>query len=92
MRRNDKRFFVALCNRDQDLRSAMRSSAIWVYEQFAADLDDEYVRNYLRQIEYGNADPTTANGAYWVYGNLAISALEQITRAVLRSIDALPVP
>lgn len=66
-------------NLDQDLRSAMRSSAIWVYEQFAAELDDEDVRNYLRQIEYGNADPTTASGAYWVYGNLAISALEQIS-------------
>lgn len=66
-------------NHDQDLRSAMRSSAIWVYEQIAGELSDEGVRNYLRQIEYGNADPSTDRGVYWVNGNLAISAHEQIS-------------
>lgn len=65
-------------NRDQDLRSAMRSSAMWVYEQLAEEIGEEGARNYLRRIDYGNADPSTGKGAYWVDGNLAISAHEQI--------------
>jgi len=66
-------------NRDQDLRSAMRSSALWVYQQFAEEVGEEEARNYLERIDYGNADPTTDEGAYWVDGDLAISAREQVS-------------
>jgi beta-lactamase class D len=65
-------------NRDQDLRSAMRASAVWVYERFAEEIGAEGARSYLGRIDYGNADPTTDRGAYWIDGNLAISAHEQI--------------
>ena len=65
-------------NRDQDLRSAMRNSAMWVYERFAKEIGEEAARRYLKRIDYGNADPTTDKGAYWVDGNLAISAHEQV--------------
>ena len=66
-------------NRDQDLRSAMRVSARWVYEQFADKIGEEGARRYLKQLDYGNADPSTDEGAYWVDGKLAISAHEQIS-------------
>lgn len=66
-------------NGDQDLRSAMRNSALWVYERFAKEIGEEGARRYLRRIDYGNADPATDAGAYWVDGNLAISAHEQIS-------------
>ncbi len=66
-------------NRDQNLRSAMRMSALWVYELFAQQIGEERARSYLEQIEYGNADPSTDGGAYWIYGNLQISAHEQIS-------------
>lgn len=64
-------------NQDQDLRSAMRNSTIWVYERFAEAIGEERARDYLRRIDYGNADPSTSEGDYWVDGNLAISAYEQ---------------
>ena len=66
-------------NQDQDLRSAMRNSTLWVYELFAKEIGQDRARRYLQQIDYGNADPTTAKGNYWVDGNLAISAHEQIS-------------
>jgi len=44
-------------NRDQDLRSSMRNSAVWVYQQFARQLGEERERAYLRRIGYGNEDP-----------------------------------
>lgn len=66
-------------NQDQDLRSAMRNSALWVYQLFAKEIGEDRARDYLRKLKYGNADPTTARGDYWVDGKLAISAHEQIS-------------
>jgi beta-lactamase class D OXA-2 len=66
-------------NQDQDLRSAMRNSTLWVYEKFAKEIGEAKARDYLRKLNYGNADPTTPRGNYWVDGNLAISAHEQIS-------------
>jgi beta-lactamase class D len=65
-------------NQDQNLRSAMRNSAVWVYDIFAKQLGEKKSGNYLKKIAYGNADPTTAQGSYWIDGKLAISAHEQI--------------
>jgi beta-lactamase class D len=65
-------------NQDQNLRSAMRSSAIWVYELFAKEIGDERAQQYLEKIQYGNADISTEHGTYWVDGNLSISAFEQV--------------
>ena len=65
-------------NQDQNLRSAMRNSAIWVYDIFAEQLGEKKSGNYLKKIAYGNADPSTAQGSYWIDGKLAISAFEQI--------------
>lgn len=65
-------------NQDQNLRSGMRNSAVWLYDIFAAQLGEQKSANYLKKIAYGNADPTTAGGSYWIDGKLAISAHEQI--------------
>jgi beta-lactamase class D len=66
-------------NQDQNLRSAMRNSAVWVYDLFAKQLGDNVASNYLKKIAYGNADISTETGSYWIDGKLAISAYEQIT-------------
>lgn len=65
-------------NQDQDLRSAMRHSTLWVYQRFAKHIGESQARKYLNSIDYGNADPTAPTGDYWVDGNLRISAVEQI--------------
>jgi beta-lactamase class D len=65
-------------NEDQDLRSAMRNSTVWVYERFAQQLGDKLETDYMRKIGYGNA--VTGDGKpFWVEGDLAISANEQIS-------------
>lgn len=65
-------------NRDHDLRSAMRSSTVWVYQEFARQLGEEREREYLQKINYGNADITGVIHRFWLDGGLRISALEQI--------------
>lgn len=77
-------------NRDQDLRSAMRNSTVWVYDGFAAALGTARARSYLEAIDYGNADPDTAQGSYWVDGKLAISAHEQVVFLEKLYRNALP--
>lgn len=71
-----KRSF-AVHNQDQNLRSAMRNSTVWVYELFAKEIGQDKARRYLKKIDYGNADPSTTKGDYWINGNLEISAREQ---------------
>lgn len=65
-------------NQDQTLRSAMRVSAVWVYEQFARSIGEQRARAYLERTGYGNADPSGETAAYWLDGKLRISPFEQI--------------
>jgi len=65
-------------NKDQDLRSSMRHSVVWVYQQFAREIGEAGERKYLQSIDYGNADPSGGVDRFWLDGNLRISASEQI--------------
>lgn len=64
-------------NQDQDLRSSMRHSVVWVFERFAEVIGESKEREYLGRIQYGNQDPT-GKSPFWVEGNLKVSAHEQI--------------
>jgi len=66
-------------NSDQNLRSAIRNSTVWVYQQFAEDIGAEKAKSYLKHIDYGNADPSEDIRNYWLDGQLAISAYEQVS-------------
>ena len=68
---------VQAWNVDQNLRSAMRNSTVWVYERFAKELGDARESAYMRKIGYGNA-VATGDKPFWVEGDLAISSFEQI--------------
>lgn len=68
----------ALWNQDQDLRSSMRYSVVWVYQQFAKEIGEQNAQTYLERINYGNKMASGGNGAYWLEGDLKISAYEQI--------------
>lgn len=65
-------------NRDHDLRSSMRHSVVWVYQNFARALGESRERELLQRIGYGNADPSGGIDRFWLDGALRISALQQI--------------
>jgi len=69
---------MAAWNRDQDLRSSMRNSTVWVYQGFARAIGLDRERDYLKKIGYGNADPSGGEEAFWIDGALRISAREQV--------------
>ena len=66
-----KRGLCAATIKIRTCASAMRHSALWVYEKFAKAIGEEKARSYLSRISYGNMDPSTKGGAYWVDGKLA---------------------
>jgi beta-lactamase class D len=76
-------------NKDQNLRSAMRNSTVWVYERFAKELGDARETAYMRKLGYGNA-VATGDKPFWVEGDLAISSLEQIAFLQLLYRNQLP--
>lgn len=84
------RHAIASWNGDQDLRSSMRHSVVWVYQDFARRLGEARERAYLRRIGYGNADPSGGLETFWLDGALRISAFEEV--AFLRRLhrNALP--
>lgn len=65
-------------NRDQDLRSSMRASTVWVYQSFARQLGETREQEYLERIAYGNTDVSGGVDRFWLDGGLRISAPEQI--------------
>ena len=80
---------VPAWNRDQDLRSAMRDSAVWVFEGFARQLGTAREEAYMRRIGYGNG-LASGKSPFWVDGDLAISAHEQVS--MLRALYANRLP
>jgi beta-lactamase class D len=70
---------ISSWNRDQTLRSAMRSSTVWVYQDFARQLGEQQELKYLRKINYGNADASGGIDQFWLEGGLRVSASEQIS-------------
>jgi len=61
----EKRWLQAW-NRDQNLR------------YFAREIGETREREYMKKVDYGNADPSGGIERFWIEGNLEISALEQI--------------
>lgn len=65
-------------NQDQTLRTAMRYSAVWVYEDLAKQIGTAREQKYLQRIQYGNQNASGMVDKFWLNGTLQISALEQI--------------
>ncbi|APJ25572.1 MULTISPECIES: BlaR1 family beta-lactam sensor/signal transducer [unclassified Bacillus (in: firmicutes)] len=64
-------------NQDQDLFSAMSSSATWYFQKLDRQIGEDHLRRYLKSIHYGNEDFSGPEN-YWLDGSLQISPLEQV--------------
>ncbi|SJZ40468.1 beta-lactamase class D [Trichlorobacter thiogenes] len=70
---------LAACNRDQTLASAFKNSCVWCYQQLAQRVGTARYQHWLKQIDYGNANPGPELTTFWLSGDLRISAQQQIT-------------
>lgn len=65
-------------NADQTLRSSLRYSVVWLYQEFARAIGREREHAYLEKINYGNRVIGDAVDTFWLDGSLRISAVEQV--------------
>ncbi|MCG8444852.1 MAG: hypothetical protein MI753_03935 [Hyphomicrobiales bacterium] len=67
-------------NRDQSLANAYKNSAVWVYQEIAAQLGEAAMAKWIKRFGYGNQDVGGPENltSYWLRGPLQISAREQI--------------
>ena len=65
-------------NRDQTLESAIKMSAVWVFQQFAAAIGRERELSYLRAFRYGSATFERGVTDFWLNGDLTITPVEEV--------------
>ncbi|MBX2799597.1 MAG: class D beta-lactamase [Myxococcales bacterium] len=69
---------VSSWNGDQTLRTAVRRSAVWVFQDIARAVGPRRELRWLRRLDYGNAEISDDVDLFWLDGSLAISAQEQV--------------
>lgn len=71
-RQNDK------WNMDQNLRTAIKYSVVWVYQGLARKIGQERMQHYIDTVKYGNCNIGGGIDRFWLDGDLRISPFEQI--------------
>lgn len=65
-------------NQDHNLKSAIKYSCVWFYQELARRVGKEKMQYYLDTTRYGNSKIGTDVDKFWLEGDLRISALEQM--------------
>ncbi|MEW6982449.1 class D beta-lactamase [Colwelliaceae bacterium 6471] len=77
-------------NKDQTLASALAYSCVWCYQKFAQVIGDKKYHHYFKLIGYGNNKTGEDITTFWLQGDLAISANEQIDFLIKLYNEQLP--
>ncbi|GAA5214237.1 class D beta-lactamase [Corallincola platygyrae] len=66
-------------NQNHTMASALPVSCVWCYQELATRIGMTKYQAHLKQLDYGNQTPKPELTTFWLTGDLAISANEQIT-------------
>ncbi len=77
-------------NRDHNLRSAFKVSAVWFYQELARRIGQNSMQHFVEAAGYGNKDLGGGIDMFWLTGNLRISPKEQIDFLVKLYRNELP--
>lgn len=69
---------VAAWNQDHNLRSALKTSAVWFYVEVSKRVGREKMQQFYDKAEYGNRNTNGFGADYWNTGDLRLTPLEQI--------------
>lgn len=69
---------VTAWNTDQTMRTAIRYSAVWFYQELARRIGSARMNDWLHKLNYGNriAGPEVDN--FWLTGDLRITPVQQV--------------
>ncbi|MDK9698905.1 MAG: penicillin-binding transpeptidase domain-containing protein [bacterium] len=77
-------------NHDHTLRSAIRYSVVWYYQELARRVGAKRMQYWLDTLRYGNCDMSGGIDRFWLSGTLKVSAFEQVDFLRRWSRDELP--
>lgn len=63
---------------DQTLRSAMKYSVVWYYQELALRVGEQRMKQHVFAFKYGNQKIAGGIDQFWLNGELQISAEEQV--------------
>ena len=65
-------------NQSHTIRSAFKCSCVWCYEKIEKKIGIKIYNQELERIQYGNATAGAIDTSFWLYGDLRISAEQQV--------------
>ncbi len=71
-------YSIASWNQDHTLKTAIRNSVVWYYQELARRVGKDRMQHYIDAVGYGNRDIFGSIDTFWLDGGLRISADEQV--------------
>jgi beta-lactamase class D len=65
-------------NQDHTMKSAIKYSVVWYYQELARRVGKERMQHYVEAVNYGNKDITGNIDSFWLDGSLRITANQQV--------------
>jgi beta-lactamase class D len=78
-------------NHDHTLRTAIRDSAVWYYQELARRVGKARMQAWLQRLGYGNVLTGEVVDRFWLDGPLAITPLEQVEFLRRLALAQLPI-
>ena len=76
---------------DQTLRSAIKYSVVWYYQELALRVGEQRMKKYVTAFNYGNQNVSGGIDEFWLNGKLQISADEEVEFLKAFYAERLPV-
>ncbi|MBK7106144.1 MAG: class D beta-lactamase [Ignavibacteriae bacterium] len=70
--------FIDNWNQDHNLKSGIKYSVVWFYQELARRIGFEKMQEFVTKINYGNKKLGDKIDTFWLEGDLRINAVEQI--------------
>lgn len=71
--------WLAQWNQDLSFRTAMKYSAVPIYQQIAREIGTERMQSMVELLDYGNHKISPAVDTFWLEGDIRISPMQQVT-------------
>lgn len=82
--------FLKIWERDHNLRSGIKNSVVWLYQQIARDIGEKRMQTWVDSIGYGNQNIGGDIDKFWLTGDIKISPKEQIELLKKIHLEELP--